>query len=132
MAELGLVPVVHWMNGTPEEALWKRAVIARSIPETPILALDAFSSYESMLECSFSAEVAPDILFDTTLSYNFDFIEDFAHRFGAGGVVFGTNLYSGPVGRRISSLLPRTLASSLPAEDKDAVLAGKVRRLFRV
>jgi len=130
MAELGLVPVVHAMNETPEEALWKLAVLARSIPDTPVLALDPFSSYEATRECFFIAEVAPNILFDTSLSYNFDFIEDFARAFGADRVVFGTDLYSTPVGRRISHLLPQILESSLSDEDKGKILAGNARRLF--
>ncbi len=130
MAELGLVPVLHSMNETPEEALWKLAVVARSIPDTPVLALDAFSSYEATRECSFIAEVAPNVLFDTSLSYNFDFIEDFARRFGAERVVFGTDLYSTPVGRRISHLLPQILESALPDADKAKILAGNARRLF--
>ncbi|MCB1026325.1 MAG: amidohydrolase family protein, partial [Microthrixaceae bacterium] len=78
MAEIGLVPVIHAMNETPEEALWKLAVLARSIPDTPVLALDAFGSYEATRECFFIAEVAPNIVFDTSLSYNFDFVEEFA------------------------------------------------------
>lgn len=130
MAELGLVPVVHAMNETPEEALWKLAVLARSIPDTPVLALDPFSSYEATRECFFIAEVAPNILFDTSLSYNFDFIEDFARTFGADRVVFGTDLYSTPVGRRISHLLPQILESPLSDEDKQKILAGNARRLF--
>ncbi len=130
MAELGLVPVVHAMNETPEEALWKLAVVARSIPETQILALDAFGSYEATRECSFIAEVAPNIIFDTSLSYNFDFIEDFARRFGSERVAFGTDLYSTPVGRRISHLLPQIIESSLPDVDKQLILAGNARRLF--
>ena len=130
MAELGLVPVLHAMNETPEEALWKLAVVARSIPETPVLALDAFSSYEATRECSFIADVAPNILFDTSLSYNFDFIEEFAGRFGAERVVFGTDLYSHPVGRRISHLLPQILDSDLSDEDKAKILGGNARRLF--
>ena len=130
MAELGLVPVIHAMNETPEEALWKLAVLARSIPETPVLALDAFGSFEATRECFFIAEVAPNILFDTSLSYNFDFIEDFANRFGAERVVFGTDLYSHPVGRRISHLLPQIEASSLSDAEKAAILSGNARRLF--
>jgi predicted TIM-barrel fold metal-dependent hydrolase len=130
MAELELVPVIHAMNETPEEALWKLAVVARSIPDTPILALDAFGSYEATRECSFIAEVAPNILFDTSLSYNFDFIEDFANRFGAERVVFGTDLYSHPVGRRISHLLEQIKASALSHDDKARILSGNARRLF--
>lgn len=132
MAELGLVPVIHAMNETPEEALWKLAIVARSIPDTPVLALDAFGSYESTRECSFIAEVAPNILFDTSLSYNFDFIEEFANRFGAERVVFGTDLYSTPVGRRISHLLLQIRESDLSRDAKQLILAGNARRLFGI
>ena len=130
MAELGLVPVIHAMGDTPEEALWKLADLARWLGDTPVLALDAFSGYEPTRECFFVAEVAPNVVFDTSLSYNFDFIEDFAGRFGAHRVVFGTDLYSPPVGRRISHLLDQIVASALSDDDKAAVLAGNARRLF--
>ncbi len=130
MAELDLVPVIHAMNETPEEALWKLAVLARSIPDVPVLALDAFGSYEATRECFFIAEVAPNVVFDTSLSYNFDFIEEFAGRFGAERVAFGTDLYSHPVGRRISHLLPQIEASSLSDEEKALILCGNARRLF--
>ncbi len=130
MAEIGLVPVIHAMNETPEEALWKLAVLARTIPDTPVLALDAFGSYEATRECFFIAEVAPNIVFDTSLSYNFDFAEDFANRFGADRVVFGTDLYSYPVGRRISHLLDQIRVSALSDDDKALILAGNARRLF--
>lgn len=132
MADLGLVPVIHAMNETPEEALWKLAVVARSIPNTPVLALDAFCSYEGTRECSFVAEVAPNIVFDTSLSYNFDFIEDFARRFGIERVAFGTDLYSTPVGRRISHLLPQIKDSALSRDEKQLILAGNARRLFSI
>ena len=46
MAELGLVPIVHAMDETPEESLWKLASVARSMPGLRFLALDAFGSYE--------------------------------------------------------------------------------------
>ena len=130
MGELGLVPVIHAMDETPEEALWKLAALARSLPDLAFLALDAFGSYESTRQCSFVADVAPNILFDTSLSYNFDFIEDFARRFGAERVVFGTDLYSHPVGRRISHLLPQILASELSEAEKEAILGDNTRRLL--
>jgi predicted TIM-barrel fold metal-dependent hydrolase len=71
-------------------------------------------------------------VFDTSLSYNFDFIEDFARRFGAERVVFGTDLYSHPVGQRISHLLPQIEACSLGDAEKAAMLGGNARRLLRV
>ncbi len=130
MGELGLVPVIHAMDETPEEALWKLAQLARDLPDLEILALDGFGSYEATRQCFFVADVAPNILFDTSLSYNFDFIEDFAGRFGAERVVFGTDLYSHPVGRRISHLLPQILESALDDAEKALILAGNARRLF--
>ena len=130
MAEIGLVPVIHAMDETPEEALWKLAQLARHLDGVSILALDAFGSYESSRQCFFLAEIAPNIVFDTSLSYNFDFIEDFVGRFGADRVAFGTDLYSHPVGRRVSHILGQILESSLSDSDKHEVLVGTARRLF--
>jgi predicted TIM-barrel fold metal-dependent hydrolase len=130
MGELGLVPILHAMDDTPEESLWKLAAIARSLPDLTIVALDAFASYEATRQCSFVADVAPSIVFDTSLSYNFDFIEEFVVRFGPERVVFGTDLYSWPVGRRVSHLLPQIIESRLPHEAKAAILGGNARRLF--
>ena len=130
MSEVGLVPLVHAMDDTPEESLWKLASIARQLPDVTMLALDPFSGYEATRQCFLVAELAPNVVFDTSLSYNFDFIEDFAVRFGAERVVFGTDLYSHPVGRRISHLLGQIVESSLSDDDKAAVLGGNARRLF--
>jgi predicted TIM-barrel fold metal-dependent hydrolase len=132
MGEVGLVPLMHAMDDTPEESLWKLASIARQLPDLTIVALDPFSGYEATRQCFFVAEVAPNVVFDTSLSYNFDFIEDFALRFGADRVVFGTDLYSHPVGRRISHLLPQIVESSLSDADKAAILGGNARRLFGI
>lgn len=132
MRELGLVPVLHAMTESVDEALWKVAGIARSHPGTPMLILDAFSSFEGTKEASVVAEECPNLLFDTSLSYNFDFIEVFAKRFGAHRVVFGTDLYSPPLGRRISHLLGQILESSLSDADKAAILGGNARSLFGV
>jgi len=130
LGEHSMVPVLHAMDDTPEEALWKLAALARRFPELPILALDGFSSYEATRQCFFVAELAPNLVFDTSLSYNFDFIEGFVRRFGADRIAFGTDLYSWPVGLRISHLLDQIVASELRRGDKVAILAGTARRVF--
>jgi predicted TIM-barrel fold metal-dependent hydrolase len=132
LGELGLVPIIHAMDDTPEESLWKLASIARSFTDLTILALDAFSTYEATRQCFFVADVATNVVFDTSLSYNFDFIEDFAARFGPERVMFGTDLYSWPVGRRVSHLLPQIVECGLPRAAKAAILGGNARRLFGV
>lgn len=130
MGNLGLVPLIHAMDDTPEESLWKLASVARRLPDLTIVALDPYSGFEATRQCFHVAEIASNVVFDTSLSYNFDFIEDFAKQFGAERVVFGTDLYSHPVGRRISHLLPQIIESSLSHDDKAAILGGNARRLF--
>ena len=130
MGEVGLVPFVHAMDDTPEEALWKLASIARQLPDLLIVALDPFSGFEATRQCFHVAEIAPNVVFDTSLSYNFDFIEDFANRFGADRVVFGTDLYSYPVGRRISHLLSQIVDSAMAPDAKVAILGGNARRIL--
>ena len=57
----GVLPIIHAMNDTPEEALWKLATVARSFPETAILALDAFGGFEATRQCFQVAEMAPNL-----------------------------------------------------------------------
>jgi predicted TIM-barrel fold metal-dependent hydrolase len=130
LADRGMVPIVHAMDETPEEALWKLTALARAVPDIKVLALDPFCSYEATRQCSLVAELAPNVLFDTSLSYNFDFIEEFARRFGAERVVFGTDLYSWPVGKRVSHLLGQIVESGLSERDKALILGGNARALF--
>jgi predicted TIM-barrel fold metal-dependent hydrolase len=130
MGDTGLVPLLHAMDDTPEESLWKLASIARHLPDLTMIALDPFAGFEATRQCFHVAELAPNVVFDTSLSYNSDFIEDFARQFGAHRVVFGTDLYSYPVGRRISHLLPQIVESALPHDDKAAILGGNARRIL--
>jgi predicted TIM-barrel fold metal-dependent hydrolase len=132
MGELGMVPVLHAMTESPDEALWKTAQIARAFPDLQMLVLDSFSTFEGTKENSDIAELCPNLLFDTSLSYNFDFIEIFAKRFGAERVVFGTDLYSPPLGKRISHLVPQIIESSLSHDDKVKIFGANLRQLFGV
>jgi predicted TIM-barrel fold metal-dependent hydrolase len=132
MKELGLVPVLHAMTESVDEALWKIAGLARAFPRVEMLVLDAFSGFEGTKECFAVAAECRNLLFDTSLAYNFDSIEVFAGRFGAQRVVFGTDLYSPPLGRRISHLVPQIRESSLSDADKALILGGNARRLFQV
>jgi predicted TIM-barrel fold metal-dependent hydrolase len=112
MGELGMVPVLHAMTESPDEALWKTAQIGRAFPDLTMLVLDSFSTFEGTKE-------------------NSD-IEVFAKRFGAERVVFGTDLYSPPLGRRISHLVPQIIESSLSHDDKVKILGANLRQLFGV
>jgi len=130
MVEKGLTPVLHAVDETSENPLWKVAAIARSFPDTEMLVLDAFGSHERGKECFFTAEVAPNLVFDTSLAQTWELIEGFARRFGAERVAFGTDLYSWPLGRKISPIAQQVAASSLDETAKRLILAGNARRLF--
>jgi predicted TIM-barrel fold metal-dependent hydrolase len=130
IGELGIVPVIHAMTESSDEALWKAAEVARAFPDLSMLILDSFSTFEGTREAFVIAERCPNLLFDTSLSYNFDFLEQFAQQFGAERVVFGTDLYSPPLGRRISHLVLQILESSLNDDDKAKVLGRNARQLF--
>jgi predicted TIM-barrel fold metal-dependent hydrolase len=129
---LGMVPVLHAMTESADEALWKTAEVARAFPDVSMLVLDAFSTFEGTREAFVVAERCPNLSWDTSLALSFDFLELFAKQLGADRVVFGTDLYSPPLGRRISHLVPQILESSLSDTDKAAVLGGNGRRLFGV
>ena len=47
-------------------------------------------------------------------------------------MAFGTDLYSWPVGRRISHLLDQIVVSDLSSSDKVAILGGTARGLYRL
>ncbi len=130
MAELGMVPLIHAMTESSDEALWKVASVGAAFPNVPMLVLDAFSTFEGTKEAGTVAERCPNLLFDTSLAYNADFIEAFANRFGAERIIFGTDLYSPPVGRRISHILAQLLESGLSEQDKALIVGGNARHLF--
>jgi len=50
--------------------------LTRAFPDMQMLVLDSFSTFEGTKENSDIAEMCPNLLFDTSLSYNFDFIDD--------------------------------------------------------
>jgi predicted TIM-barrel fold metal-dependent hydrolase len=129
-AEVGLVPFVHSYADAPDEAPWKIVELARSIPDTPVIVLDGFSGFERTKEISIGARDAPNLVFDTSLVYSFDFVEHFVARFGHERVVFGTDMYSVPLAYRRSYPLEQLLVSKLSDDAKAAILSDNLRRIL--
>jgi predicted TIM-barrel fold metal-dependent hydrolase len=132
IAELGLVPFVHAVSGVPDEALWQVQELARGIPDTTVVVLDGFSSFEQSRQVLPVADATPNLVFDTSLSYTFTFIEQLVGHVGADRVVFGTDHYSGARGPERNHLLDELLASGLPDGAKRAILADNIRSVLRL
>jgi uncharacterized protein len=135
VGEQGLLPIIHAVNANPHEALWKVGAVARKFPDLTILVVDALIEMGSALESFYVAELAPNLVFDTTFAFDIDIVEAFVDRFGAERVLFGTDLYSAPglLGRRISPLLPLIVNSpTLSKADKSAILGDNARKLLKL
>jgi predicted TIM-barrel fold metal-dependent hydrolase len=130
MGELGLVPFVHSVAEASEEALWRVLNVAKAFPDLPIVVLDVFSSHEQGSHAMLVAELAPNLIFDSSLAFTLDPILHLMERFGHHRVVFGTDLYSHPLGYSHSTVLAHWLASGLPAEVLTDVLSGTASRLL--
>ncbi|MFI6586816.1 amidohydrolase family protein [Embleya sp. NPDC050493] len=128
--ELGLVPFVHAVAEVADEALWRVHRLARALPDLPIVVLDCFSSFEQGSHAFTVAELAPNLVFDTSLAYTVEPIVRFVRAFGAHRVVFGSDLYSHPLGYTRSRVLADLREADLSAADKAAILAGTAETLL--
>jgi predicted TIM-barrel fold metal-dependent hydrolase len=131
-ADLDLVPFVHAISGVPDEALWQVQELARTVPDTKIVVLDCFSSFEQSRQALPVADATPNLIFDTSLSYTFAFIEQFIGHVGADRVVFGTDQYSGATSYQSNHLLDQLLQSELPDAAKRGILSGNIRSVLRL
>jgi predicted TIM-barrel fold metal-dependent hydrolase len=131
MVELKLVPLVHAVQETPDEALWKIAAIARELPDVPMLILDAFSTFEGTRQALMVARDHPSLLFDTALCASFTFIEGFIREVGSHRVIVGSDLYtpSSALIRRID-IVEQVRRSSLSDSAKEDVLWANASQLF--
>ncbi len=132
IAETGMVPIVHALDESADEALWKVALLARRHANTTMIILDGYSTFEGTKHCGMLAELCPNLVFDISLSYNFDFIEHHVRTHGFERYLFGTDLYSWPLGKRITHLLPQIIESELTDDEKAAILGGNARRLLKI
>jgi predicted TIM-barrel fold metal-dependent hydrolase len=131
MGKLGLVPYLHAVPEISAEALWRVTALARDFPGTPMVVLDPFSSYEQLEQLSFLADLAPSLLFDTGQALNFDRIRSFIRRFGAERVVFGSDLYSVPIGIQ-PHLLQAIREADLGEAERSQILSGNIMKLLRI
>jgi predicted TIM-barrel fold metal-dependent hydrolase len=132
MGPHGLVPYLHAIGDSPEEALWKVDALAGAFPDMKMFVLDAFSNFEQAREVAYVLERRENLYFDTALAYTFSLIEPQVRRFGAQRFFYGSDIYSWPIATRPSHVLAQLLESSLTDSEKTAVLGGTLRSLLRL
>ena len=93
--------------------------------------LDAFASYEQSQQVMFLADLAPNLIFDTGLLYTVDIVMPFIRRFGAERLVYGSDLYSHPLGyRHEHHVLNQLLKADLTDAERGLILSGNIERIL--
>jgi uncharacterized protein len=129
MAELGLTAFIH-AGDSSEEEVWRILSVARSVPEATVVVLDAFDRLEKANQALVCAGLAENLIFDTAGCADIEFVLRFAARYGAGRLAFGSGRYSATAPSRRNHILADLRAGDLPPEDKQAIAAGTIRRIF--
>src|SRR5262249_88483 len=124
-----MVPYVHAISESPDEALWQIDNVAADFPDVTMVVLDAFSGLDQSRHVMALAERRPNLLFDTSLALTFSLIAPVIARHGHERIVYGSDTYSWPSSGR-SQVLPQLLASDLTDDAKTAVLGGTLRTVL--
>ena len=127
MTELELLPFVHVVHETPDESLWKLCQLAAAFPSATFFAMDAFGAFDGARHCFYAAATHPNIVFDTALAFQWSVVEQFVERFGAGRVVFGSDIYSY---HRLPTVLGEIQSSGLSPTEKAEIIGGNARRIL--
>jgi predicted TIM-barrel fold metal-dependent hydrolase len=127
---VGMVPYLHAINDSNDEALWQIDNLAGDFPDINFLVLDAFSGFDQSRQVHALIDRRPNLFFDTSLAYNFSLITPVIAAHGHDRIVYGSDTYSWPLGVKGSHILDEILASDLSDEAKTAILGGNLRKLL--
>jgi predicted TIM-barrel fold metal-dependent hydrolase len=139
MGERGMVPLVHASNVVLHEALWRLGKVARALSDLTIVAIEPFFTYDGLQECSFIADVAPNVVFETASCVDTDTMFDLVGEIGAHRLVYGSQYYSQihapgderAHDRRAMVILDEIVRTTrLDNAEKALVLGGNARSLF--
>ena len=124
------MPFIHAVEGVPDEAIWRVQQVARAIPDTTVVVLDAFGGAEHARQAVVIAQETPNLVFDTSLAHHYLFVEAMINAVGYERLVFGTDYYSMMAGPQHAMVLDELLSGPLPDAHKAAILAGNIRRIL--
>lgn len=131
-AELGLVPFVHAVDGVPDEALWKVQQVARAVPDSPVVVLDALGGIEHASQACIVGVETENMVFDVSLAHHPMFVDALLAAVGADRIVFGTDHYSMMPSPLHAGVLDDILASPITDDDRRKILSGNIERVLRL
>lgn len=131
-ADNGIIPFIHAIASSPDEALWRIERLGSRFPNITLLVLDAFSSFEQGEQVLTVADRLPNLVFDTALSYSAQMLGPFIARHGAERLVLGTDLYSPPLAYDNQHLPAQLLEADISEANKRLIFAGNLRRILNL
>jgi predicted TIM-barrel fold metal-dependent hydrolase len=132
VSELGLVPFLHTNPESNMEAAWRLERLAHEFAEVTFIAMDALAGRahgQMVLEI---AKRTPNIIWDNSGAHSARFLLRFVEEVGSHKLVLGSTYYSSPPSYSKNHAVDLVLESGMREEDLENVLAGNVRRLFKL
>jgi predicted TIM-barrel fold metal-dependent hydrolase len=132
VAELGLVPFVHTNAESNLEAAWRLERLANEFPELTFIAMDALAGLAHGNMVVEIAKRTPNVIWDNSGAHSVRLLLRFVEEVGSDKLVLGSTYYSSPPSYRKNHALELLLDAGMRQEDLENVLAGNVKRLFKL
>jgi predicted TIM-barrel fold metal-dependent hydrolase len=135
MRELELVPVIHTMAESNFEAAWQLQRIAKAMPDTGFLAMDAFYGYARGQQVFNTASETPNIVWDIGGPVNWLSLTQWVKHNGSKTICF-SGAASYPIPPGVTPSKPRLLEeieqADISDEQRADILSRNLRRLFKL
>jgi predicted TIM-barrel fold metal-dependent hydrolase len=132
VSELGLVAFVHTNAESNMEAAWRLERLAREFPTVTFFGMDALHGNAHGQMTLEIAKRTPNVIWDNSGAHNARFLKRFVEEAGSDKLVLGSTYYSYPPSYERNHVLDLIRESGMTDEDMANVLAGNVKRVFRL
>lgn len=131
-AELDVPILVHVLADSKNEAIWRLFAVAEAMPAARFVALDAFTSFDQAEWIIRVGGRLSNVWYETGCLFDpGHLLHRFVARHGFSRLIFGSDFYPEWPGW-FPSPLYQVLHADWSVEDKQAILGGNARDLFRM
>ncbi|MEE9285851.1 MAG: amidohydrolase family protein [Dehalococcoidia bacterium] len=129
--DVGLVPFVHSHHGSLLESPWRVERLAQEFPDTTFVVIDGLAGYEETELFYDIVRRRENLVFDTGMwSGGIGKVNTAARVLGVDRLVFGSGLYSHPMGFRRTQTVEAVRESRLTEDEQAQVLALNLYRIL--